>query len=67
MPSIQLNGQPHPLESPLPLLDLLQSLGLHDKPLVIELNNQALLRDEYPNLTIKPDDSLEIITLAAGG
>jgi len=67
MPSIQLNGQPHPLESPLPLPALLQSLGLEGKPLVIELNNQALLREEYPTLTIKPGDSLEIVTLAAGG
>lgn len=67
MPSIQLNGQAHPLEQETPLPDLLQSLGLHDKPLVIELNSRALLREEYPNHTIQPGDSLEIITLAAGG
>ena len=67
MSSIQLNGNEHPLESPTPLLDLLKSLDLIGKPLVIELNGQALLREEYRDHTISPGNTLEIVTLAAGG
>lgn len=67
MSSIQLNGNEHPLVSPTSLLDLLKSLDLIGKPLVIELNGQALLREEYRDHTISPNDTLEIVTLAAGG
>lgn len=67
MSSIQLNGTPHPLQSPVPLLELLQSLDLIGKPLVIELNGLALLREEYCDYTIEPGATLEIVTLAAGG
>lgn len=68
MPStIQLNGKPHPLESAMPLPAFLRSLGLEGKPLVIELNGRALLRDEYDHHTVTPGTTLEIITLAAGG
>jgi thiamine biosynthesis protein ThiS len=65
--TIQLNGQAHPLEQETPLLELLQALDLIGKPLVIELNGQALLREEYRDHTVAPGATLEIITLAAGG
>jgi sulfur carrier protein len=65
--TIQLNGKPHPLEQATPLLELLQALDLMGKPLVIELNGQALLREEYCDHTVAPGATLEIITLAAGG
>jgi thiamine biosynthesis protein ThiS len=67
MSSIKLNGSDHPLEAEAPLLDFLRSLDLLGKPLVIELNGQALLREEYRDHTLHPGDSLEIVTLAAGG
>lgn len=65
--TIQLNGQPHPLEAEMPLVDFLRSLDLLGKPLVIELDGTALLRDEYDRHTVAPGATLEIITLAAGG
>lgn len=67
MPTIQLNGLPHPLSSPTALPELLTELGLHGKPLVIEHNQQAILPRNFPKTTIHPGDQLEIITLAAGG
>ena len=62
-----LNGQPHPLESETSLPDLLSSLGLAGKPVVVELNQQAILPRDFPNTLIQPNDQVEIITLAAGG
>ena len=66
-PTIVVNGQPHPLESAVPLAELLDTLGLAGKPVVIELNGRALLRDDHQKTTVQPGSTLEIITLAAGG
>ncbi len=67
MSSIQVNGQAHPLDAPVNVTALLDTLGLAGKPVVIELNGEALLRDEYPNTLVQPGATLEIVTLAAGG
>ena len=67
MSTIQVNGQPHPLESPVSVTALLAILGLAGKPVVIELNGKALLRDEYAGTLVAPGATLEIVTLAAGG
>jgi sulfur carrier protein len=67
MSSIQVNGQPHPLESPLSVTALLETLGFAGKPVVIELDGEALLRDDYPDTLVQPGATLEIVTLAAGG
>ncbi|MGJ8633870.1 MAG: sulfur carrier protein ThiS [Luteolibacter sp.] len=65
--TIQLNGQPHPMESETPLTDFLRKIGLEGKPVVIEHNQEAILPKHFPETTIKPGDNLEIVTLAAGG
>lgn len=65
--TITLNGQPHPLDSEITLPDLLASLGLSGKPVVVELNQQAILPRDFPLTLIQANDQLEIITLAAGG
>lgn len=64
---IQLNGQPYELEKSLKLSELLVSLGLGDKPVVTEINCEAVLPKNFPNTEIIDGDRLEIITLAAGG
>jgi sulfur carrier protein len=65
--SIQLNGKPHPLTSTLTLSALLESLGLAGKPVVVEMNGQPVLPRNFPSTPVRPGDTLEIITLAAGG
>ncbi|MCE2960865.1 MAG: sulfur carrier protein ThiS [Akkermansiaceae bacterium] len=62
-----LNGQAHSLDSEILLPDFLASLGLSGKPVVVELNQEAILPRDFPNTLIQPNDQLEIITLAAGG
>jgi thiamine biosynthesis protein ThiS len=65
--SITLNGSPHPLAAALPLAALLARLGLAGKPVVVELNEQAVFPRDYPATLIEPGARLEIVTLAAGG
>jgi len=64
---IHLNGQPHPLEKETTLTALLASLGLAGKPVVAELNRDALLPRDFPITTVRDGDQVEIVTLAAGG
>lgn len=64
---IQLNGHPHPLESAMTLSDLLESIGFGGKPVVVELNEQAVFPRDYPSTLIQEGARIEIVTLAAGG
>ncbi len=65
--TIILNGQQHSLSSEITLPDLLESLGLSGKPVVVELNQEAILPRNFAQTLIQANDQLEIITLAAGG
>ncbi len=64
---IHLNGQFHELEKPTSLSGLLDSLNLAGKPVVVEINLEAVLPKNFPSTRIESGDRVEIITLAAGG
>lgn len=64
---IILNGQTHQLTAPTTLTELLVALSLDGKPVVAELNREAVLPRLFPETRINAGDRLEIITLAAGG
>ena len=50
---ITLNGAAHRLESPLSLAALLESIGLAGKPVVIELNEQAVFPRDIDSTIVK--------------
>jgi thiamine biosynthesis protein ThiS len=64
---ILLNGLDHSLDQPHTLESLLRSLGLEGKPVVVELNREAIFPRDFPNISISDGDRIEIVTLAAGG
>ena len=64
---IQLNGQPHELEAAMTLGELLESIGFGGKPVVVELDEQAVFPRDYPSTLIQEGARVEIVTLAAGG
>lgn len=66
-PHITLNGQPHAIGSALTVTALLESLGLGGKPVVVEIDEQAVFPRDYSTLEVQPGASVEIVTLAAGG
>lgn len=66
--TITLNGQTHTLTTPATTIaDLLQSLGLAGKPVVVEHNLQALLPRELASTAIAEGDRIEIVQITAGG
>ncbi len=65
--TIRLNGKAHEIENALSIAALLESLGLGGKPVVVELDEQAVFPRDYPNVTLGEGSNVEIVTLAAGG
>lgn len=65
--SITLNGKPHALEGPCTVAELLASLGLAGRPVVVELNRQPVLPDAHATARVEAGAAVEIVTLAAGG
>lgn len=66
-PTILLNGAAHPLAVPIPLTELLDSLGLAGKPIVCEVDGRAVPPRDHPAVVIQPGCRVEVVTLAAGG
>ncbi|WAC17941.1 sulfur carrier protein ThiS [Luteolibacter sp. SL250] len=65
--TITLNGNSHPLDRPMTLSELLENLGLGGKPVVIEVDEEAVFPRNYGNTSVKDGSRVEIVTLAAGG
>ena len=65
--NIQLNGQPHELEIAMSVSELLEIIGLGEKPVVVELNAQAIFPRDYSIAWVEPGARVEIVMLAAGG
>ena len=64
---IQLNGSLHEIATETSVTDLLVSIGLGAKPVVVEINEQAVFPRDYPQTTISEGARIEIVMLAAGG
>lgn len=65
--NISINGNSQSFDSQMSLTQLLNSLGLTGKPVVIELNKQAIFPRQYEETQLNDGDQVEIITIAAGG
>jgi len=65
--TIKLNGKDHEVSESVSVTALLESIGLDGKPVVVELNKQALFPREYDTSMLENGDLLEVITIAAGG
>lgn len=62
-----LNGQPHELECAATVKDLLAEIGFADRPVVVELNREALLPREHGERMVHDGDVIEVVQITAGG
>jgi thiamine biosynthesis protein ThiS len=66
--TLTINGTTHSFEaSELSIDALLAELGLGGKPVVVELNREAVLPTDYSSTSVPDASELEIVTIAAGG
>jgi len=66
---ISLNGKEKEISvsNDTSIQQLLDSLGLAGKPVVVEHNKIAIFPRDYPSICFKENDQIEIINIAAGG
>ena len=65
--NINLNGSPREIETGMTVTELLASIGLAGKPVVVELDEQAVFPRDYPQVRVGDGAKVEVIMLAAGG
>lgn len=67
--TINVNGEAYAWDDvdPLTVPEVLERLGMSDKPVVVELNARALLPQEWSDCRVSDGDRLEIVVLVAGG
>lgn len=65
--NITLNGQRREITADSTLHSLLIELDLAGKPVVIELNREAIFARHYNSTIIPADAIIEVVVLAAGG
>ena len=65
---IKINGKKYSdYQEGITVQDLIEKLNLHDKQIIVELNQLALIKKDYQTQALKDRDSIEIVQIAAGG
>ena len=64
---ILLNGEPHHLDQPLTLSELIGQLGLTGKRLAVELNLEIVPRSQHADTRLGEGDRVEIVHAIGGG
>ncbi len=67
MITITVNGRERSLPCECNLEEALAQLGLGGKPVLVELNGEAMLRTEWATRKIQNGDILELLQIVAGG
>ncbi|WP_018248049.1 sulfur carrier protein ThiS [Orenia marismortui] len=64
---LKVNGQQQVLEEEVKLTDFLESKGLELDRLVIEYNKRVVSKEEWEDIILKDQDSLEVLRFVGGG
>ena len=67
MLKLKINGLPYEYCTPMSPYELLIYLGFNTKLILVDYNGTLLPKEQWKLLSLKNNDSLEIITLAGGG
>ena len=67
MPTIILNAEPHPIDTPLSVAQLLQQLHRDPGKLAVEVNENVVSRADHDTVQLNDGDRVEIVTLVGGG
>jgi sulfur carrier protein len=64
---ITLNGEPHHLDGPLTVTQLLASLDIDARRVAVELNLVVLKRGAFDSTIVRDGDEVEIVNFVGGG
>ena len=64
---ITLNGEPHELDGPLSIADLLTKLSLDPRRVAVEHNYAIVKLKLFPDVRVNDGDRIEIVNFVGGG
>ena len=64
---IVVNGEPRRLAGSSTLLDLLETLGLDPRTVVVELNREIVRRPRLGEVSLASGDAVELVHFVGGG
>jgi thiamine biosynthesis protein ThiS len=64
---IVVNGEPRRVAEPSTLLDLLETLGLDPRTVVVELNREIVRRPRLGETHLAAGDAVELVHFVGGG
>ena len=64
---LRINGQEYDAPAQTTVRGILNLLGFGEKPVVVELNQQALFSREHETTVLREGDTMEIVQITAGG
>ncbi len=67
MISLQVNGKPVELERETPLLAYFEHLGVNPRAVAVEHNGEIVERANFPSITLREGDHVEIVRMVGGG
>jgi sulfur carrier protein len=67
MINLTVNGKPRPIEGSVDLESYLGSFGLDLKFVAVGYNGEVVKREQFPEVTLKDGDILEIVRPVGGG
>ncbi len=67
MITIILNGSNKQLDNKTSITQLLENLGLSEKRLAVEVNQQIIPRSGFASFTLNEQDKIEIVQAIGGG
>lgn len=65
--NLVINGEAREFPGSLSVAELLRELGLANKPVVVEVNQEAIFPRDHATAQLHDGATVEIVTLAAGG
>jgi sulfur carrier protein len=63
---LTVNGEHHEVEDGLTVAALVAQLGIRGR-VAVELNGVVLRQAQHPETTLRPGDTLEVVTFVGGG
>ncbi|WP_346934774.1 sulfur carrier protein ThiS [Clostridium sp.] len=64
---MKVNGKNMDMDQITTISSLLNKLGINEEKVVVELNKEIVIKEEYSKINLQEDDTIEVISFVGGG
>lgn len=65
--TVTVNGETKQLPDAQAVSDLIEALGLSQRPVAVEVNRRLVPKSQHGTVVLKDGDTVELVTLVGGG